>query len=461
MLQPNDLARCLQAALATGGDFAEIYLEDKDELNIRRNDGTVQGVSTVRIHGAGIHLLLGTRSVYVFTCDTAPTALLDAAKQAATLLRMPQTAAIPDIAFSMQRTKTPNPIVLEPASVPHQKKIAVLREANAAARDTGVGLRQLNLHYFDTDQRITVANSEGLYTQDRRVASRLRVQATVEEGGASLSEWDDFTRPQGFEAFYNQADYTGFASHFLLDLRDRLRACGAPSCVVPVVFEAGCGTLWHEACGHMLEAAAIAGNASPFAGKLGETIASDKVTLVDDGSIPGLYGSAAIDDEGHPTQKNILIENGVLKGYLCDRFQGRRIGMTSTGSGRRQSYTFAPTSRMTNTYLDAGNDDDAAILTSVPEGLFVKKLGGGNSGREFSIAVSEGYWIKNGQIDRRVKGLSLNGSGAELIRRVDRVGKTLQYEESGGYCGAASGLVAVTAFQPRMRISEMAVAGEG
>ena len=457
----EELTRCLQTALSTGGDFAEVFWEDKDELNMRCAQGAMQGVTTVRIHGAGIHLLLGTRSVYVYTCDTSAPALLRAAGQAAALLRTPEAAAVSEISFSMQHYTAPNPVAMYPGAVAHRRKIAVLRDMDAAARDTGVTLRQLNVDYFDTDQRVTVANSEGLWAEDRRVASRLRLQATIAVGGKSLYEWGDYTRPQGFEAFRVKNDYIGFAQHFVRDLDASLHAASAPSCVVPVVFEASCGTLWHEACGHMLEAIAIADQGSPFVGKLGEKIASDKVTLCDDGSIPGLYGSAAMDDEGHPTQKNILIENGVLKGYLCDRFNGRRIGMASTGSGRRQSYAFAPSSRMSNTYLDIGADDDDEMIRTVPDGLYVKKLGGGNSGREFSIAVSEGYWIKNGQIDRRVKGMTLNGSGAEIIRKVDRVGRRNEYEESGGFCGSTSGLCPVTSFQPRMRISEMAVGGEG
>ncbi len=460
MWKKQDLEQCLSIALGTGGDFAEVFLEDKDELNMRSMDGAMQGVTTVHIHGAGIHLLLGQRSVYVYTCDTSVKGLVDAAIQAAQLLRTP--AAVPGtIALSMQKIQTPNPVVTYPNTVPHAQKQAVIRDMDRAARTATVALRQLNVDYFDTDQRITIANSDGLLAEDRRVASRLRLQASMTIAGQSLYEWGDYTRPEGFEAFQKQHDYLGFAKRFIMDMEGGMRAESASSCVVPVLFEGGSGTLWHEACGHMLEAIAIADRASPFAGLLGQKIASERVTLVDDGSIPGLYGSTAIDDEGHPTGRNVLIERGVLKGYLCDRFQGRRIGMPSTGSGRRQSYAFAPSSRMNNTFLEAGTDDEDEMLRSIPEGLYVKRLGGGNSGREFSISVSEGYWIKNGQIDHRVKGLTLSGSGAELIRKVDRVGRVQQYEESGSFCGSSSGLVAVTAFQPRMRVSEMAVGGEG
>lgn len=461
MRDMNAWQQCLQAALSTGGDFAELFLEDKDELNIKCAQRTVSGVTSVRIHGAGIHLLEGKRSVYVYVSDTAQDSLMWAAQKAAELLSHTKKEPPARIVFSEKAYATPNPVRQYPSTVPHTQKIAVLREVDSAARSAGPAVRQLNADLFDNDQRITIVNSEGLLTEDRRVSSRIRLQATVEDEGQAHYEWGDYTRPQGFEAFADKADLAGFAQGFILDIRDAMRAASAPSCVVPVVLEAGCGTLWHEACGHMLEAIAIAEQSSPFAGRLGEMIASSKVTLVDDGSIPGLYGSSAVDDEGHPTQKNVLIEQGVLRGYLCDRFGGRRIGMPSTGNGRRQSYAFAPTSRMTNTYLDAGEDDEEEMIRSIPEGLFVKRLGGGNSGRTFSIAVSEGYWIKNGQIDRRVKGLNLNGAGADIIRLVDRVGKINRYEDSGGFCGASSGLCAVTSFQPRMRISEMTIGGEG
>jgi len=227
--------------------------------------------------------------------------------------------------------------------------------------------------------------------------------------------------------------------------------------VMPVVLEAGaCGTLWHECCGHTLEATAIASRNSFFVDKLGEKIASDKVTLLDDGTMKNHYGTDAIDDEGHPKQKNILIEKGILKSYMVDRLHGRMIGMESTGNGRRQNYTYAPVARMTNTYLAPGNDEETEIIRSVAEGLYVKSLGGGFGGTQFSIQVNEGFLIKNGQLGKQVKNIMLTGSGAKIMHKIDRVGKTLGFE-GGSFCGASSGLVPVTAMQPMVRISEMAV----
>ena len=407
--------------------------------------------------GAGIYVLSGTKSIYVYTNNLTISGLLDAAKKAAELLDAGRKAGYHQLVFSMQPTKNPNSVIQYPGTVPHEDKIKVIRETDMAARSAGHSIRQLNVDYFDTDQRILVVNSDGLYAKDRRVTSRLRLQATVEDGQNSHYEWGDFPRPHGFEVFKEKDDYTTFAQQFIRDIAKSMNAASAPPSVVPVVLEAGsCGTLWHEACGHPLEAGAIAGNNSDFVGKLGEKVASSKVTVIDDGSIPGMYGSAGIDDEGHPTQKNILIENGVLKGYLCDRLGGRKLNLASTGSGRRQGYMYAPASRMSNTYLAPGTDNEDEMISSIDEGLFVKRLGGGNSGREFSVAVSEGYWIKNGEIDRRVKGLMLNAKGIDLIKLVDRVGSKLQSDD-GGFCGSASGLVTTTSFQPRIRISSMTV----
>lgn len=461
MINTGEMEKVLRTALSSGGDFAELFFEDKDELNIKCSQQILKGITGVHIFGAGIYVLSGTRSVYVYTNNLSFGGLMDAARRAAELLNACKKADIRQIIFSMQPVKNPNSVIQYPGTVPHSEKIRVIRETDAAARSAGYTVRQLNVDYFDTDQRILVVNSEGLYTEDRRVTSRIRLQATVEDGAKSHYDWMDFPRPYGFEAFKEKNDYISFAQGFIRDLADSLHAVSVPSCVVPVVLEAGsCGVIWHEACGHPLEATAVASNSSDFAGKLGQKVASSKVTVIDDGSIPGLYGSAGIDDEGHPTQKNVLIENGVLKGYLCDRLGGRKLNMPSTGSGRRQGYMYPPSARMSNTYLAPGTDDEEEMIRSIDEGLFVRRLGGGDSGREFSVAVSEGYWIKNGKISHRVKGLTLNARGIDLIKLVDRVGRRIE-TEGGGFCGSVSGLVTTTSFQPRIRISSMKVGGEG
>lgn len=457
----QEIEQVLQLAMKSGCDFAELFFEDKEELNISCDGRVTDAISSVRIHGVGLYLLRGSQSIYTYTSDSSFASLCRLAEEAASLSFFAQLQPEKSLALAEKKFASPNPVITFPAGVLVENKIKVLRQAALAAAGAGPSLRRLRADYFDTDQRVWVANSQGLFTSDRRVTSRIRLQAAVEWNGDTQAEWGDYTRAQGFEAFAQEENYTRFAREFVQDIQAEMQAASAPSCVVPVVMEAGaCGTFWHEACGHSLEAAAIHSHRSDFAGQLEQPVASPKVTLVDDGTLAGQYGSAAIDDEGHPTQRNVLIENGVLKGYLCDRLGGRQLGLTSSGSGRRQSYTFAPAARMSNTYLAAGEDDNEEMIRSVPEGLFVKRLGGGTGGREFSVAVSEGYWIRNGKLSHRVKGLTLNARGIDAIKKVDRVGPGLE-TEGGSFCGAASGLCPVTSFQPRMRISEMTIGGQG
>lgn len=451
---------CLDRALAFGGDFAELFLEDKDESCLH-DGGAAQSATTIRIHGAGLYILRGDLAVYAYTSDTSESALMALADRAGELIRLGGGNERTTIAKQLVdgRFVSPNPIAASLAT--QGDRLALLHETALAARSSGVCLPTINCDLFETDQRILVVNTDGEQRRDRRCATRLRLQLAASIDGKTQFEWTERNEPNTFDYFKKATDCEAFARGAAMDILGAMNAGSAKGGRMPVVMEAGCGTLWHEACGHMLESVAILDQTSPFAGRIGQKIASEKVTLIDDGSIPGLYGSSAIDDEGHVTQKNVLIENGVLKGYLTDRLGARRLGLARTGSGRRQSYTFAPVARMNNTYLQEGQDDEDEMIRSIDRGLYVKRLGGGNSGRSFSIAVAEGYLIEKGEITRRVKGLTLTGSGEEIMNAVDRVGRVNQYEESGGFCGAGSGLVPVTSFQPRIRIADMNIAGEG
>ncbi|MDR1639990.1 MAG: TldD/PmbA family protein [Clostridiales bacterium] len=444
--------------MATGGDFAELFFEERSETNIC----AARGITGIGMHGVGLHLLSGSGEVYVCSNNASETALMGMAKKAAELLAEKRGEAGKAKELAQRLAVNPNIAIEHPSSVPHEKKIRLLQEAEKAARSAGVSVPRLAVDWFDTDQSIVIANSEGLLTGERRVTSRVRLQITVEAGGKAHFNWEDFTRPTGFESFHDMAEIAEFAKGAVISSRNALLADTAKPCVAPVVLEAGsCGTLWHECCGHTLEASAIASGASAFIGKLGMKVASEKVSLADDGTIPGLYGTSAIDDEGHARQRNVIIENGILKRYMCDRYHGRLIGQESNGCGRRQNYTYAPTSRMSNTFLIEGTDDDEEMIRSVPYGLYVKRIGGGSGGMQFSLEVKEGYIIKNGQIDRQVRGLMLTGNGIDVMAKIDRVGSRLIHEKSGGFCGAASGLVPTTTSQPRVRISEMAIGGEG
>ena len=458
MLSQQEIRQVLGEAVRTGGDFAELFWEDKEEHDIDFDGHKVGRATTVRTAGAGIYLLRGEQSVYVCTNDLSLSSLLEQARRAAELLDG-GTGSLLVPPLVVRQIVSPNPVEISPGDVDNARKIALLRDVSGSTAGYK-GLRSLGIGYSDKDQRVMIANTEGLYTEDRRTACRLRMRATMEgNDGKLLSRWQDYVQPFGFEGMRDTGEATAFAKDFLDRMAVSLKAEPIRSCTVPVVLEAGsCGTFWHECCGHPLESIAIASGSSEFCGQLGKKVASDKVTLLDDGTLPGMYGSEAVDDEGTPTRRNLLIEQGVLKGYLCDRMGGRRLGMQSTGNGRKQDYTYAPTSRMTNTFLAPGTDDEEEMIRDIDRGLFVTGCGGGAGGREFSIELTEGWWIENGKLVHPVSGLTLNGRGMEVIKLVDRVGSKL-VPDFGGFCGASSGLVPTTSFQPRMRVSAMAVGG--
>lgn len=457
MIRKEEARRVLEAAQMAGIEFAELFWEDREETNIPCVNQTVQGVKSLRICGAGIYLIQGLRNVYLYSNQVTEDALTELVRKGADMLGARPRPLAEGLSLVEKNWPNPCPVRLYPSAISREDKIRVLRRADLAARSTPVSIRSLNLNYYDTDQRVWIANTEGLFTTDRRVTSRLRLQAVVADGSDAYGSWDDYTHAQGFEAFEQEEAYTEFAKDAVIRM-DRIRKADTISpCTVPVVLAAGgCGTLWHESCGHSLEAVAIVRGGSAFAGRIGEQVASEKVTLVDDGTIPGQYGSAAIDDEGHPRQRNVLIENGVLKSYLCDRYYGKLLGMGSTGNGRRQNYTYAPLPRMTNTCLAEGTDDEEEILGSVEDGLYVESIGGGFGGMQFSLEVREGFWIHHGKLGRQVKNIMLTGNGIDIIKRIDRVGKKMKYEK-GGFCGAGSGLVPTTTPQPMVRISYMAI----
>lgn len=456
MADKEMLNRVLTRALHLGAEFAELFLEDREETNIPYSDSRVESVKSLRIYGAGLQLINGLQRVYVYTNDTSESSLMRLVEKAAGMLEKACRAGERQLILNEKTYFNPCPVEIYPNSVSNQDKIRTLYAAEKAAKSAGPAIRALSMNYYDSDQRVLIANTEGLLTRDRRVTTRIRISSVVENEKGTYGHYKEFTHAKGFEAFQEE-QYPEFARECVIGADKILRADTIRPCTVPVVLAAGgCGTLWHESCGHSLEAVAISAGSSAFVGKIGEKVASDKVTLIDDGTIPGQYGSGAIDDEGHPRQKNVLIENGVLKGYMCDRYYGKLIGMESTGSGRRQNYTYAPVARMTNTMLAEGTDDEEEIIRSVDEGLYVKSIGGGYGGSQFSLAVQEGFWIKNGKLDRQVKNIMLTGSGIDVIKKIDRVGRHLEYE-GGGFCGAGSGLVPTTTPQPMCRISSMAI----
>lgn len=458
MLNQQTAWDVLTEAMKTGGDFAEIFLEDRRGHSLQMRGGKIDTATSGRRHGAGIRVFNGLNAVYVYTNDTSLEGLLSCARRAAAAVKAggPGTAA--PLAF--RETASIHPIRLDPASVKAAQKAEKLRAANAAAT-AFPEIRQVVLGYSDARQDVWIANSEGLFTSDSRVYSRMSCAAVASDGRENQTGTINPGAMTGFELFDLRVDPEAVGREAAEVAVTMLKAPVCPAGVMPVVIDSGFGgVIFHEACGHSLEATAVAFGASEFSGKLGQKIAADCVTAIDDGTMSNEWGSINIDDEGMPANRLTLIENGVLKNFMIDRLNGRRMQMPATGSSRRESYAYAPTSRMRNTFIAAGSDDETEMIRTMGDGLYAKRMGGGSvnpATGEFNFNVMEGYLVKDGKIATPVRGASLIGRGSEVLLRIDRVGRDMCMAQ--GMCGSLSGSVPVNVGQPMIRLSSLTVGG--
>lgn len=456
---PRDICqRVLEKAASTGADYAELFAEHTDNHAINMVDSRVDSIDDTLIAGASVRVFKGLRSVTASTVDTSLEGLLRCAAQAAEALGE-GTAEI-SICLHERLFGDIHPVKIVPSTVGNARKVEILKEGYFAARDYDGAIRQVTGTLLDVDHRILVANSEGVYAQDRQIRTRLAISAVAEVNGETQTGGCRPGRRMGLEMF-EQIDPREVGVHAARQAITMAGAGYCPAGVMPVAIDNGFGgVIFHEACGHSLEASSVAYGLSQFAGKLGQKIANEKVTAIDDGTIPNAWGSINIDDEGTPARRNVLIEHGVLKTYMVDKFNGRRMGMAPTGSARRQSYQFTTTSRMTNTYIAPGEDSNEDIIASIDYGLYAKDMGGGSVNPvtgEFNFAVNEGYLIRNGKICEPVRGASLVGTGAEVIQKIDMVGRQLDLGQ--GMCGSSSGSVPVNVGQPMIRVSSITVGG--
>ena len=457
MLSREVAEKVLGRCLITGGDFAEIFEEDTLNNSISILNGKVENSVGGRTYGIGIRIFKGLKSVYAYTNNNSLTSLLNVAQKAA--LALGELKEEKMIVLNETNTINFNPILLT-SSIEINKKIGVMKVAYNAAKNYHDEIVQVGVGYVDKEQNVLIANTDGLYTEDKRVRTRLTVNAIASANGENQTGFEGPGRHMGFKMF-KEIDPEYYGREAAKQAYTMLHAKNCPAGIMTVAIDNGFGgVIFHEACGHSLEATAVAKGNSVFTGKLGQQIASTKVTAIDDGTIPNAWGSLNIDDEGNKTQKNVLIENGILKSYMIDKLNGRRMGMASTGSGRRQSYKFAPTSRMTNTYIANGDDNPEDIIKSISDGLYAKKMGGGSVNPvtgEFNFAVSEGYLVKNGEIQEPVRGASLIGKGSEILMNIDMVGNNMT--QGQGMCGSSSGSIATNVGQPMIRVKEITVGG--
>ena len=458
MLTKQELQAILDQTLDTGADFAEIFLEDTRGETIRVNNGEVSAISHTNTYGAGVRLICGDDEVYGYTNDTSYESVLNLANNLKQGFNKPANKAV------KLGNKKPYQTTFEIPfdSVSLKEKAAKVAELSSLMKSESDKVVQAITVLLQEEQDVLIVNTNGVYQDDKRVSTRVVLQVAVSDGTNMYDSFSGPGRACGLE-FFDLIDLKTIAKETVESALILLGADDMEAQVMPVILHNGFGgVIFHEACGHPLEATNIVKGLSPFVGKVGEKVASDIVTAIDDGTIEGAWGHLSFDDEGMPTQKNILIEDGVLKSYLVDYKSSKKLGIAATGSGRRQSYKYPPTSRMNSTYIAAGNDTLEEIIKDTKFGLFAKKLGGGSvqpATGEFNFVVTEGYMVENGKITKPVRGATLIGQGADVLFKIDKVANNLELGQ--GVCGAASGAIHTDVGQPTIRVSSMTVGGAG
>jgi TldD protein len=453
------LERVLGEALRHGGDFAEVFAEDRVTSSAMLDDGRVEELSSGRDRGAGIRVVVGETTGFAHTADLSEAGLIRAA-EAASAVAQGNGGTTSVAVGGLHDSAAPR----EPRSGggPASKadSLALLRRADEAGRSAGGAISQVQAGYGGSKRQVLIANSEGLLARDEQVRTRFSV-ACVAEGDTGLQTgFESAARTVGFELF-DEVSVEELAELAARRALSKLSARPAPSGEVPLVLAGGSGgILFHEACGHGLEADHIVKDASVYVGQVGQQVASPLVTLVDDGTVGSEWGTFGFDDEGRPAQRNVLIENGVLTEYLWDYLRARKEGRRSSGNGRRQSYQHLPMVRMTNTFLLPGEEDADEIVAQTPHGVYVAKLGGGQVNTttgDFVFGTTEAYLIEDGHITEPLRDANLIGNGPEILRRIDAV--ATDFGMTPGTCGKDGQSVPVGCGQATLRITGVTIGG--
>lgn len=458
MISPILAQKVLEAALSHGGDFSEIFIEEKYKTNLELIGGRLEHAVTGRDFGLGLRILNGSNAIYVHTNRLDEESLIAFAKSASKVAGSFKPHE--NVCLNAKPYQT-HLFSKYPEQVEKARKVALMRQIHQAASAYDPLITQVIARYMDEDQRVLIANSEGLLVEDRRLRTRLSATCVASYNGQMQTGMADRAGLIGFE-LYDDADIAGIGIEAAKTAKTMATAEDCVSGRFPVIIDnAFGGVIFHEACGHGLEAEFISKGASVFTGKLDKQIATPILTAIDDGTMANGWGSGIVDDEGHPTQRNVLIEKGILKSYLVDRRNGLRMDTPANGSSRRQSYQFAPTSRMSNTFIAPGQSKLGDLIGSVDFGLYAKKMGGGSvnpATGEFNFSVGEAYMVRNGKIAEAVKGATLIGTGLEVLQKIDMVADNLDY--GFGMCGASSGSIPAIVGQPAVRVSEITVGGK-
>ncbi len=460
MLDIKEAKQVLDNCLSSGCDYAEIFYEDTYKNTIKILSDRVDSINTEETYGVGIRLLKGLEEVYGYSNETSFEAMMSLSTKLAKSFEGEPIGINYELheeyATGGVNIKTPS------KDVPYSEKLPVLWQVYNTIKGYSPLIVQAVSQLMEVTQYVTIANTKGQFIHDVRNQNRISASAIARHNGKSQSNGNSIGCNAGFD-YYKDKDLVKFAEDVAHDAVEMVDAPDMVGGVYPVVMHNGFGgVLFHEACGHSLEASSVALNLSVFSGKKGTQIASSIVNAVDDGTLLNEWGSTNVDDEGHKAQRNLLIKNGILNSYMVDMKNGRRMGEEATGSSRRESYKFSPTSRMTNTFICNGTDKFEDVIKVTKYGLFAKSLGGGSVNPvtgEFNFAVNVGYLIEDGKITTPVKGATLIGNGANALLNIDRVCDNQTFGH--GVCGASSGSVYANVGEPTIRILNMTVGGNG
>lgn len=442
--------------LSMGADFVDVFVERTNQENILFKNSKAENIQSGTIFGIGIRLIYGEQALYGYTNQTDREELL----RITTLLGTRIGKKNPSQTINFESLKYPKIPVIVDQEVDAKYKLSYLKKVDDSLRsDTKVS--QVMLNFMKKKQLIEVFNSEGLFATEERPYIRL-FHSIVMKDGSQQSEASHGPGAIGGWEFIEKLNQPEITEMLHKQATTMLHASPCPAGKMPVVIDNGFGgVIFHEACGHLLETTSVEKKASVFWDKMGEQIAHNALTAVDDGTISEAWGSLSIDDEGMPTQRTTLIENGILKRFISDRMGEKKTGHKRTGSARRQNYRFAPASRMRNTFIEKGKFEKAHMIESIKDGVYAKKMGGGSvdpSTGQFNFSVQEAYLIKDGKITTPVKGATLIGTGPDIMTKISMVGSDLQL--MAGMCGSVSGSIPTTVGQPPIKVDEILVGGE-
>jgi len=458
MLKEQVLKEVLHAGLSTGADFVEIFLEDKEKNILQAEGGVISSVNSGHVKGAGIRVIKGKEKVFGYSNNLNKDSLIKLASDLASSFT--GEPVIKEIDFVKSINPGRNKIKIHPKEVSTEEKAKILKDSHDYAIGYDKVITQTTAFMMDDAQEILIVNSNGKYVSDSRVRTRFYFTAVATKDGQMQTGSEGPGGQVGYELF-EEISVKDTAISAAEIAKTMVEAEECPSKEMTVILNNGFGgVIFHEACGHPLEATTVAKGISVFNGKLNKKVASDIVTAIDDGTIENAWGSGNFDDEGNPTRKTVLIEDGILKSYLFDEYNTRLMDHDANGCARRESYKYMPTSRMSNTYIDNGSSTFDEIIANTEYGLFAAKLGGGSvdsTTGDFNFAVMEGYIVEDGKITKPVRGATLVGNGAEVLHLIDMVGNNL--ERAQGMCGSSSGSLPADVGQPTLRVSKMTVGG--